>query len=129
MAASKSEWDQRTLCSDGNCIGIIGADGRCKVCGLPYSQQEASTGDDSDWAEDGLDDLSDEAPVDRAEVLAEPETATADEYLDDEVAVTTPSDDDSWDQRILCVDESCIGVVGADGRCKECGTPHPSRNR
>jgi hypothetical protein len=23
----------RTLCSDGRCIGVIGTDGRCKVCG------------------------------------------------------------------------------------------------
>ena len=36
MAKSDSEWDQRVLCSDGNCIGVIGADGRCKVCGTPY---------------------------------------------------------------------------------------------
>lgn len=31
-----SEWENRTLCRDGNCIGVIGADGRCKECGLPY---------------------------------------------------------------------------------------------
>lgn len=125
MAASKSDWDQRTLCSDGNCIGIIGADGRCKVCGLPYNPQAASTGEVSDWADDGMDDGSDAPPKDRAEAPPEPRTAAADEYLDDEAQVTTPSDDDSWDQRTLCIDESCIGVVGADGRCKECGRPHP----
>jgi len=27
------EWDQRQLCSDGGCVGIIGPDGTCKVCG------------------------------------------------------------------------------------------------
>ena len=27
------EWDQRQLCPDGACIGVIGPDGRCKVCG------------------------------------------------------------------------------------------------
>ncbi|MBU0513836.1 MAG: hypothetical protein KJ621_03595 [Proteobacteria bacterium] len=27
----------RRLCSDGMCIGIIGADGRCKECGKPYA--------------------------------------------------------------------------------------------
>lgn len=32
-----SDWENRKLCSDGNCIGVIGADGRCKECGKPYS--------------------------------------------------------------------------------------------
>ena len=35
-------------------------------------------------------------------------------------------DDDGdidWENRTLCVDESCIGVIGPDGRCKECGKP------
>ena len=32
--------------------------------------------------------------------------------------------DDEWENRILCVDESCIGVIGPDGRCKECGKPY-----
>lgn len=27
----------RLLCSDGTCIGVIGADGRCKECGVPYT--------------------------------------------------------------------------------------------
>lgn len=31
---------------------------------------------------------------------------------------------DDWKNRILCSDESCIGVIGPDGRCKECGKPH-----
>jgi hypothetical protein len=26
---------QRRLCSDGSCIGVIGADNRCHVCGKP----------------------------------------------------------------------------------------------
>mgnify|MGYP000054800188 FL=1 len=34
------------------------------------------------------------------------------------------SDDSDWENRILCRDESCIGVIGADGRCKECGKPY-----
>ncbi len=29
------DWENRRLCSDGNCIGIIGPDGRCKQCGKP----------------------------------------------------------------------------------------------
>jgi hypothetical protein len=30
---SDLDLDDRTLCPDGACIGVIGADGRCKVCG------------------------------------------------------------------------------------------------
>jgi hypothetical protein len=28
-----SEWQNRKLCSDGNCIGVIGKDGICSECG------------------------------------------------------------------------------------------------
>ncbi|MGD1999502.1 MAG: hypothetical protein PVJ00_02970, partial [Desulfobacterales bacterium] len=35
-APDDSDWDRRILCSDGNCIGVIGPDGRCKECGKPY---------------------------------------------------------------------------------------------
>lgn len=27
------------------------------------------------------------------------------------------------EDRILCEDESCIGTIGEDGRCRECGLP------
>ena len=30
------DWENRRLCSDGNCIGVIGPDDCCKVCGKPY---------------------------------------------------------------------------------------------
>ena len=35
MAPTDMEWKQRVLCSDGNCIGVIGPDRRCKECGKP----------------------------------------------------------------------------------------------
>lgn len=31
------DFESRQLCSDGTCIGVIGADGRCKECGKPYT--------------------------------------------------------------------------------------------
>ena len=34
--------------------------------------------------------------------------------------------DIEWGNRRLCIDESCIGVIGPDGRCKECGKPYES---
>lgn len=35
---ASDDWDQRVLCSDGDCIGVIGPDGRCKECGKPYQE-------------------------------------------------------------------------------------------
>ncbi len=31
------DWEDRVLCSDGTCIGVIGPDGKCKECGKPYA--------------------------------------------------------------------------------------------
>ena len=31
------DFSERTLCSDGACIGVIGEDGVCKECGKPYT--------------------------------------------------------------------------------------------
>lgn len=32
--------------------------------------------------------------------------------------------EEEWARRVLCSDEACIGVIGPDGRCKECGKPY-----
>jgi hypothetical protein len=37
-AADTSDWKNRRLCSDENCIGVIGPDGRCKECGKPFQE-------------------------------------------------------------------------------------------
>jgi len=31
--------------------------------------------------------------------------------------------DEDWGKRTLCIDESCIGTIGPNGRCRECGKP------
>jgi hypothetical protein len=93
-------WDDRQLCPDGACIGVIGGDGRCTVCGTvdptfdPARPRAA-------------------APVADAPVAAPPVAAA-----DDEPA--------GWDDRQLCPDGACIGVIGGDGRCTVCGTAAPS---
>ena len=33
LAIDPAEWERRRLCGDGTCIGVLGDDGRCKVCG------------------------------------------------------------------------------------------------
>jgi hypothetical protein len=98
--AAVSEWENRRLCSDESCIGVIGSDGRCKECGRP--------GDPAG--------LSVEEPTE-VQPAVEP-TAQSSE------SDTPIASDDEWENRRLCNDENCIGVIGADGRCKECGKPY-----
>ncbi len=101
------DWENRTLCMDESCIGVIGPDGRCKECGNSYEgftpPPVESVAVDTDTPQE------DEAP-------AAVETDALDEI--------EMHFDDSWENRTLCIDESCIGVIGPDGRCKECGKPY-----
>ena len=110
---NNSDWDSRILCSDGNCIGVIGADGHCKECGLKYEgelPEMAGSEEDVDTVADEVDTVADET---------DSSGATA-EIVDDAAAVV---DDDEWENRVLCSDGNCIGVIGPDGKCKECGKP------
>ncbi len=111
---SDLDWENRILCSDEGCIGIIGPDGRCKECGkifdgdisaLNFTNKDAERHSGSDGEET---DLTDQAAVARESTTPD----TGDSAADGE-----------WENRRLCSDESCIGVIGSDGRCKECGKP------
>jgi hypothetical protein len=101
MADTDLEWDERRLCSDDACIGVIGAGNKCNVCGrpgpegAPYREAASIVGAGS-LEDDAID-----------EHLGEPAEAAA---FDD-------------DQRELCGDDACIGLIGPDGLCKECGKP------
>ncbi len=103
------DWENRTLCSDESCIGVIGSDGRCRICSLAFG---------SDVPQAAANDTHTEA--------AEAVEATVDAETDEDVAAE-PHDDTDWESRILCSDENCIGVIGPDGRCKECGLAHPTQ--
>jgi len=96
------DWENRTLCIDESCIGVIGSDGRCKECGNPYEGFVYRTADTEET------DTTDTPDEDRPET----DNPTVDH-----------TDSDDWENRTLCVDESCIGVIGPDDRCKECGLP------
>jgi hypothetical protein len=98
-SAAGDDWESRTLCSDESCIGVIGPDGRCKECGKPFEGEIPPARE------------KDNAPVED----------TPQKDPDGEPA---PRFDDEWENRILCSDEGCIGVIGPDGRCKECGKPY-----
>jgi hypothetical protein len=108
------EWHVRQLCSDGGCTGVIGANGKCKVCGKPGTGAVAvaddELADDEEW-----DDSDDEADDD-----AELEAA-ADELAGIKPVGAAAAADDDESHRKFCPDGGCIGVIGADGKCKVCG--------
>jgi hypothetical protein len=89
------DWGKRVLCSDESCIGTIGPDGKCKECGKPYNgavDVDSSAGNVTTHKKQKITNKS-----------------------EDSVS------DEDWEKRVLCSDESCIGIIGSDGHCKECG--------
>jgi len=106
----------RRLCPDGACIGVIGDDGRCRVCG------RSATGGGGDAPPAGfLAAGSDDAPDDDAGAGAD--EGDADEVRDgDADAKSAAAPGAGFDPaRRLCPDGGCIGVIGADGVCTVCG--------
>lgn len=99
-----SEWDHRQLCPDGACVGVIGSDGTCKVCGraAPNWGDERKRGM-VEHTDDEHEDDDEDAPEDRGPL------STSDANADPD-----------WEQRKLCPDDACIGVIGADGTCNVC---------
>jgi hypothetical protein len=92
------DFESRQLCPDGACIGVIGPSGRCKVCGRAGDPALATSARATSYEPD--DDGADEVDAAAAAELEE-----------------SPFDDD----RQLCPDDACIGIIGPDGRCKVCG--------
>ena len=84
--------DDRDLCPDGSCIGLIGEDGRCKVCGRAKDPESTQA---------------------REQIAAE---MPSDESLEGD-----PTGSFGDDDRQLCPDGACIGLIGSDGKCKVCG--------
>lgn len=142
------EWDERQLCPDGACVGVIGPDGTCKVCGrvAPNWGDERNRGlitateddagapraaenandedddeddDDEDDGEDGDDGDDDDEDDDDGDDDEEDDDDEVDEAGDTPASVVAvPA---AWGERQLCPDGSCIGLIGPDGRCKVCG--------
>jgi hypothetical protein len=96
------DWTLRELCPDGTCVGVIGPDGTCKLCGRAAQN----------WGDE------------RKRGLIEPAQAAPDDDDDDDAAhgtVDASTQPPGWSARALCPDGSCIGVIGPDGTCKVCG--------
>jgi len=101
-------FDDRELCPDGACIGVIGSDGLCRECGTPGTRPAVSRPDSEPAAAAAELDPGDSGVDIEASAAAEASPAR-------------PGDD--WDDRALCSDGDCIGVIGPDGHCRECGKP------
>jgi hypothetical protein len=98
----------RRLCPDGACVGVLGPDGRCSVCGR--TEAEAARGDHFETADD--DSTASSPAFDPS--LASPPSSDP---------TSPPSSTDSRfdSKRRLCDDGRCVGVVGPDGVCGTCG--------
>ena len=134
-------WQERQLCPDGACIGLLGPSGACNVCGKRRDRAAvpaAARANDEDAAlARAADELAAIAAPAEVEALAPSPAATEDEDEDededddegdeaeddgDEAAAGVAEEDELGAGRALCPDGACVGVIGADGRCKVCGT-------
>ena len=101
----------RRLCPDGGCIGVIGSDGRCRVCGRSASGAKDEPPPEGfvppafDDDDDAGDDDADQDVAAGADAAPAPAPGRA-----------------AFDpKRRLCPDGDCLGVIGADGICNVCG--------
>ena len=108
------EWENRTLCSDEACIGTIGPDGRCRECGKPF---DGPLPHSADQVEADTPEQGDAEQEDTLDSDGQPES-------EDELQDRDNDIEEDWDRRTLCSDEACIGTIGPDGRCRECGRPY-----
>jgi hypothetical protein len=109
------DWEHRILCSDGNCIGIIGKDGKCNECGKLFKGKRP---DDFEAKSKDAIKETDFKKLDSEDLLKAENNVEVQDKKDEDNPKELDAD---WDKRILCNDESCIGVVGPDGKCNECG--------
>ena len=107
---------ERMLCPDDACIGVLDRSGQCKVCGRQGTPAEAGAQAEPDSSES--DALASPSPVAADPVTSESDAATA---AESGAAAAPAEDGDDFANRRLCTDPSCIGVLDASDRCKECG--------
>jgi hypothetical protein len=113
-----ADWEYREVCPDGACIGVIGDDGLCKVCGRAAPN----------WGNERTRGLVAEQPdvAARSDVPGDEATPDDDDGDDDDDADADEADEageaGEWDERALCDNGACVGVIGDDGTCSICGS-------
>ena len=95
------DWESRILCGDGRCIGLINKDGRCTECGRTLEEARKEAGF---WQKLRGKNGNATSDFSRQYDIPDPEGEPID-----------------LENRTLCFDESCIGIMGPDGKCTECG--------
>ena len=117
-----ASWDDRVLCPDENCIGVIGPDGACKVCGrvAPNAPAKAVAADAASDGEDADDEDGDYDDDEDEDADVESGVAVTARRAPDAAAASAGAADD-WDNRILCPDGACTGVITGGGKCSVCG--------
>jgi hypothetical protein len=101
IPATPEGFEERRLCPDGSCVGVMGPNGVCRECGKRGDPVE------DDWRE--------EEPLEERD--SEGDEAAAEAGSTESEGASGSFDPD----RKLCPDGSCIGVIGSDGRCRQCG--------
>jgi hypothetical protein len=145
MTEEEFEPARRELCPDDACIGLIGPDGRCKVCGTvgasavadprhagmqPPARQENGSSESESELDEERELCPDDAcigiigPDGRCKECGKRPGPKVDRAEAEAASDGDEADDD--DDRELCPDDNCIGLMGADGRCKVCGTARAS---
>lgn len=124
LIGEAATWSERELCPDGGCIGVIGDAGTCKVCGRAGPRgRVAAKATPEPAAPAQSDELELAADAMAAAIASDP--AVAAEAADVVAAVpgepAAAADGDPFEDRKLCGDPACVGLLGADGRCKVCG--------
>ena len=99
--------EERVLCEDDNCIGLVGSDGKCKVCGRVYEGERPLP--DAEAAVSPTDTPADDDGNEDARSEEDWENDGAEELESD------PTD------RVLCPDDTCVGIIGENGTCGTCG--------
>ncbi len=106
------EFLHRQLCPDGACVGLLDSQRVCKECGLVDSDATADP---------RLRGLKHE-PIEPEAAVQTPATINDDTHdIDDDVQDADDDAPEDFADRRLCPDGACIGVVGSDGLCGECG--------
>ncbi len=134
----------RELCPDDLCVGVIGPDGKCGECGRvsPSATQHSryrgmkADGDDGDEVvvpveirerqlcpdEMCVGVIGDDGRCGECGMAVDGGDGDGDDADDDDRDVGNGNDgDEDLGSRELCPDGMCVGVIGSDGRCKECG--------
>jgi len=104
---------KRRLCPDGSCIGVVGDDGRCKVCGRDAGGGKSAAANGAAAVAVAVDTAFDSSVDDDDNDDGDDNVLAAD--------AGEPGASAFDAARRLCSDGSCVGVIGNDGKCNVCG--------